>query len=77
MVQINIQENITTYYQFIGLKTLSLLRSYQHVRAIKLTVNQIPGGVFLFKLNRYLIEATTKAIDFIRTQIILLISISI
>ena len=61
----------------MGLKTPSHLRSYQHIRAIKLTVNQIPGGVFLFQLNRYLIEATTKVIDFIKTQIILLISISI
>ena len=33
------------------------------------TVNELYSGEFLFKLNRYLIEDTPDAMNFIRTQI--------
>ena len=33
------------------------------------TVNELYSGEFLFKLNRYLIEDTPNAMNFIRTQI--------
>ena len=33
------------------------------------TVNERSGGEFLFKLNRYLIEDTPNAMNFIRAQI--------
>ena len=62
------QEKNTT--NIIDTEFPSRQRSFQHARGIKdKGFNQRSGREFLFKLNRYLTEDTSNAMNFIRTQI--------